>query len=107
MAPSPEMKILAEVLANPPLPAYRDFKLAFFDPWANALHRSLLRKRGRLMPEVLKKALNGIDSKETLPKSEVMALLHSPAMLFELHKCLWESPEEQFVEKWSRYLSCI
>jgi len=69
MDPSPEMKVLAEVLANPPLPADQDFKLALFDPWVNALHRSLLRKRGRLMPKVLKKALNAIDSKEVLSRS--------------------------------------
>ncbi|HOM31383.1 MAG TPA: glucans biosynthesis glucosyltransferase MdoH [Acetomicrobium flavidum] len=107
MDPSPEMKVLAEVLANPPLPADQDFKLALFDPWVNALHRSLLRKRGRLMPEVLKKALNAIDSKEVLSRSEIMALLRSPVMLFELHKRVWESPEDKFIEKWSKYLSRI
>lgn len=101
------MKVLAEVLANPPLPADQDFKLALFDPWVNALHRSLLRKRGRLMPKVLKKALNAIDSKEVLSRSEIMALLRSPVMLFELHKRVWESPEDKFIEKWSKYLSRI
>jgi len=36
-----------------------------------------------------------------------MALLRSPVMLFELHKRVRESPEDKFIEKWSKYLSRI
>ncbi len=75
-------------------------------PYFNALHRGFIRKKRSISrdvkTEIATKVLGG--DRESLTKDEAMKLLRSPALLFELHKRIWESPKDVF-DKWETYLN--
>jgi len=99
-------KDLEEVLYDPPILSDKGLCAALFDPWVNALHRGLMRKKRSISrdvkAEIETKVLRG--DYESLTKDEAMKLLRSPALLFELHKRIWESPKDVF-DKWETYLN--
>ncbi|MFY9430745.1 MAG: glucan biosynthesis glucosyltransferase H, partial [Acetomicrobium sp.] len=106
--PSLEIRILEEVLYDPPILSDKGLCAALFDPWVNALHRGLMRKKRSISrdvkAEIETKVLGG--DHESLTKDEAMKLLRSPALLFELHKRIWESPKDVF-DKWETYLNIL
>jgi membrane glycosyltransferase len=113
-APPPELRDLDALLAvehaaaTALVAAERDgFIRAATDPYANALHRGLLRRRRMLAPAIaaartafLHQAL--AHDPALLGPHERNALLVDPAMVDELHRRVWSVPDRGRAARWGR-----
>ena len=85
--------------------AKEGFIRAVVDPNINALHRSLLRKKRKLMPSIMKRRQELLEKAltqgpKTLSPKEKKELLLDPQCLLQLHERLWETLDHTITQKW-------
>jgi len=88
------------------LPSEHGFLRAAVDPGINALHRTLLRGRRSLTPEInrrrdalLDKALH--QGPDALSKKEKKELLYDYERMLRLHEQIWELPRDVLATRWN------
>jgi membrane glycosyltransferase len=85
--------------------AKEGFTRAVVDPNINALHRSLLGKKRKLMPSIMKRRQELLGKALThgpkaLSPKEKKELLLDPHCLLQLHERLWETLDHTIAQKW-------
>lgn len=85
--------------------AKEGFTRAVVDPNINALHRSLLGKKRKLMPSIMKRRQELLEKAltqgpKTLSPKEKKELLLDPQCLLQLHERLWETLDHTIAQKW-------
>lgn len=88
-----------------PISGFDGFIRAVVDPDINSLHLKLLRGRRKLSPLITQRRL-AIQNKAlsmgpgSLSRHEKIEILYDPDRLTELHRLVWELPEESFRSNW-------
>jgi membrane glycosyltransferase len=114
IAPPPELQDLHEYLraaraAAAPLPPREQdgFVHAAVDPYANAVHRSFLRRRRSLRPRLraarralLQRALH--DGPAALSPAERRLVLNDPDLTDALHEQVWALADREQAARWGR-----
>ncbi|HOA77223.1 MAG TPA: glucans biosynthesis glucosyltransferase MdoH [Thermosynergistes sp.] len=99
--PSRELDLLEKAASRDLHLPESGFQSAVLEPWVNAFHRSLLRKKGRMLKReenLLARALEV--GPEGLSRAEVMMILKNPSLLFAIHRGVWEASGDDIGERW-------
>jgi membrane glycosyltransferase len=106
-----ELKSLEESLASEKktfasFPETGGFVKAVINPVVNAIHLGLLRGKGRKVTEAIAEGRAGLLEKAytqgpaSLSLKEKRIILYDPLLLEELHRRVWETPDNRIVKLW-------
>jgi membrane glycosyltransferase len=106
-----ELKSLEESLASEKktfasFPETGGFVKAVINPVVNAIHLGLLRGKERKVTEAIAKGRAGLLEKAytqgpaSLSLKEKRIILYDPLLLEELHRRVWETPDNRIVKLW-------